>query len=488
MQTSCKFYNLRNNVVSREFLKAMKKFVTIWTAFLVTLFLAGVANAAEVLEIPLNSSIHKSMPSDISKVAIGSSNIAKIVQVPDSMREFLIIAQGVGSTNLFVWTVDNARYEYVVTVSPEETAQARLIEKAIGLPDVHVKKIENRILLTGTVENQHERNYALQVAHLYIGGTAEVSLSVGTGYDINMSPAASTSGSGGTSIQIGGEKAESQSQIIDLLKMRNPTQIRLEAQVIAINPRDRENIGILYGNEDMPSAAPGIFALGESYDYYGATPFRNNPINWATDRHAAINLSLHALVTKNKAKILSRPSIMTMSGESAMIRVGGQIPYSAIDSNGRVNVSFKDYGIILQLKPIVDGDNKITSSVYAEVSNMSGETVDGQPILNTRSAAAVVTMHSGSTMVIGGLLDSTEQKVVNKIPLLGDIPILGEFFKYTSKSKEKQELIILVTPYLVEEKTASRTRMSDEMEEIYKKGRLEKESMNEVDVNEKFVD
>ena len=177
-----------------------------------------------------------------------------------------------------------------------------------------------------------------------------------------------------------------------------------------------------------------------------------------------------------------------MSGESAMIRVGGQIPYSAIDSNGRVNVSFKDYGIILQLKPIVDGDNKITSSVYAEVSNMSGETVDGQPILNTRSAAAVVTMHSGSTMVIGGLLDSTEQKVVNKIPLLGDIPILGEFFKYTSKSKEKQELIILVTPYLVEEKSASRARMSDEMEEIYKKGRLEKESMNEVDVNEKFVD
>ena len=466
----------------------MKRFVSMWIVVFVTTFWIGVANAAEVLELPVNSSIHKSMPADISKVAVGSGDIAKIVQVPESMREFLIIAKKVGQTNLFVWTVDNARYEYVVTVSPEEIAIAKLIEDAINLPDVHVKKIENRILLTGSVENQHERNYALQVAHLYIGGDAEVNLSVGTGYSIDMSPASSGGGSSSTSISIGSEKVESKSQIIDLLKMRNPTQVRLEAQVIAINPRDRKNLGILYGNEEVPSVAPGIFAMGESHNYNTGTPFRNNPLNWAMDRHSPINLSLHTLITKNKAKILSRPSIMTMSGETAMIRVGGEIPYSVIDNNGKANVSFKDYGIILQLKPVVDGDNKIISSVYAEVSSMSGETVDGQPILNTRSAASVVTMNSGSTMVIGGLLDSTEQKIVNKIPLLGHLPILGEFFKYTSKSKEKQELIILVTPYLVEKNSTSKTKMSDEMKDFYKKGRLEKESMNDVDVNEKFVD
>ncbi len=165
-----------------------------WIAVLVTAFWVGIANAAEVLELPVNSSIHKVMPANISKVAVGSGNIAKIVQVPESMREFLIIAQNVGQTNLFVWTVDNARYEYVVTVSPEETALAKLIEDAINLPDVHVKKIDNRILLTGSVENQHERNYALQVAHLYIGGDAEVSLSVGTGYSIDLSPASSSGG------------------------------------------------------------------------------------------------------------------------------------------------------------------------------------------------------------------------------------------------------------------------------------------------------
>lgn len=91
-------------------------------------------------------------------------------------------------------------------------------------------------------------------------------------------------------------------------------------------------------------------------------------------------------------------------------------------------------------------------------------------------------------MVIGGLIDSTEQKNVVKIPFLGDIPILGEFFKYTSKSKEKQELIILVTPYIVENGSASRARMSEEMEEHYRNGMREKSQMREVDLNEEWIE
>ena len=86
-------------------------------------------------------------------------------------------------------------------------------------------------------------------------------------------------------------------------------------------------------------------------------------------------------------------------------------------------------------------------------------------------------------MVIGGLMDSKETKNIVKFPLLGDIPIIGEFFKWTSKRKEKQELIILVTPYIVEDGETSRVRMSDEMKQHFDKGREEKFNMNEVDVN-----
>ena len=114
---------------------------------------------------------------------------------------------------------------------------------------------------------------------------------------------------------------------------------------------------------------------------------------------------------------------------------------------------------------------------------MSGETVDGQPILEVRRADSVITIGNGSTMVIGGLMDSGERKVVTKFPFLGDIPIIGEFFKYTSKSKDKQELIILVTPYVVDEDEISQAKMSDSMQDYYSKGMEEKNNLNDVNLN-----
>jgi pilus assembly protein CpaC len=173
-----------------------------------------------------------------------------------------------------------------------------------------------------------------------------------------------------------------------------------------------------------------------------------------------------------------------MSGEEAVIQVGGEIPYTTRDKNGNPTTEFKDYGIILQFKPLVDAENRIVSSIHTEVSMPSGETIDNQPILDKRRADAVVTATSGSTMVIGGLMDSREYKVVRKFPFLGDIPIIGEFFKYTSKSRNRQELIILVTPRLVDENSASKAEMTNDMHKFYQNGQQEKAAMKKVDLND----
>lgn len=438
----------------------MKKAISVAVFFLTALWL-NYAVAAKVLNIEQNASMPLKSRTAIERIAVGSAGIATVRQISDERKEILIIGHKAGTTTLYIWTDDGARHDYIINVSAEDIGLALAIEEAICLEDVHVKKVKNKILLTGTVENQYEKNYALQIASLYVGNGSSEGSAEGE----------VTGSSGGN--------------IIDLLQMRNPTQVRLEAQVIAIRPTDRQNLGIQYGNS--PSDAPGIFVFGESSGKTG-TPFRNNPINWAIDRRTEINLQVQALISKNKAKMLSRPSIMTMSGESAKIQVGGEIPYTVRGTDGMYTTNFKNYGIILQFKPTVDAEKRIVSAVHAEVSNMSGESVDGQPILTQRGADSVVTMKSGETMVIGGLIDSTEQKNVVKIPFLGDIPILGEFFKYTSKSKEKQELIILVTPYIVENGSASRARMSEEMEEHYRNGMREKSQMREVDLNEEWIE
>ena len=467
-------------LIKLKLFKAIKLYKNnfIKAIFLAVLLLCNVTFAygdePQILNIDLKSSHYMKLDGKITRLAIGNPEIATVVQVPGSPNEFLIVTHSAGSTPLFVWTEPNFMHKYVVNVSPEDTGQAKMIQKAIGLPDVHVKKVGDRILLTGTVRNQYERNYAVQIARLYVGKSSESSLSVGSGIDMSVqtqnSDKNNTSGNtvGGNSIQSGGE-------VIDLLHMIHPTQIRLEAQVIAIRPQDRKNIGIQYGND--PLNAPGIFTITE-------TNTSGNFFRHGIWERSSIGVRINALVTKDRARILSRPSITTMSGEEAVIQVGGEIPYQTQNSNGVSNTEFKDYGIILQLKPIADAEDRITSTIHAEVSNMSGETANGQPILEVRRADSVVTLRSGSTMVIGGLMDSSERKVVTKFPFLGNIPIIGEFFKYTSKSRDKQELIILVTPYIIDEDELSQAQMSDSMKDFYNKGQVEKNNLNKVDLND----
>ena len=447
-------------------------------------FWTASVSAAELLSVGVHSSRYVSMPTSITRIAVGDPEIATIVRVPSSRTEFLVVAHKAGTTSLFVWGADGARYEYIVGVSPEDEGQAKVIESAIGLPGVRVKMVDGKVLLTGTVENQYERNYAMRTAQLFVKDDTSGNLSVGS--NANMRLQAQTADKNSRSGSVGGNTYSSAGSVIDLLHLRHPSQIKLEAQVVAINPTENSDLGFVYGSgtgSDLISS-PGVFYGGQSYGSGGNTTFRNNPWTWLTEHHSDINVALRALVTQNRAKILSRPSITTMSGEEAVIQVGGEIPYTTRDKNGNPTTEFKDYGIILQFKPLVDAENRIVSSIHTEVSMPSGETVDNQPILDKRRADAVVTATSGSTMVIGGLMDSREYKVVRKFPFLGDIPIIGEFFKYTSKSRNRQELIILVTPRLVDENSASKAEMTNDMHKFYQKGQQEKAAMKKVDLNE----
>ena len=527
----------------------------------------------ETLNLNKNTSHYMNMNKRITRIAIGGNKeFATVVQLPGSTSEFLIVTKKQpGSTTLFVWTEDGVRHEYIITVSAEDPNQALVIEQAIGLPDVHVKLISDgdnhtRVLLTGTVENQYEKNYALQTVRLFIGKSSESNLLVGSGYDMKLKTDSSRDANEGRDEDMEASKLDAKGEIIDLLKIRNPTQIRLEAQIIEINSDDAKELGIRYSTSGNDT---GIFTFGEDYtrashttitetssdnwsrnfsgdwtdsysgsssngysgtrysytgdangnytnslnngwsngydngrnggrdwsggnsfsrsvnvNYSDLASFANNPLKWIGQHFAPINVTLTALVTKEKAKILSRPSVMTLSGEESTIQIGGEIPYTSYSDNGRPVVQFRNYGIILQFKPVVDSDNRISSMIHAEVSNLSGMVVgDNMPIISTRSADSMINVRSGGTIVIGGLMDSTEIKNVQKIPLLGDIPILGEFFKHTSTSRDKRELIILVTPRIVGEEDAGQTYWSPTMREWYGLDQKYREAMERVDFN-----
>lgn len=477
------------------------KYAKIFMLIIAALFAVNSAAYAESaayqehINLEFHASKYIGLDKKITRIFVGSSNIINVSQPSSSMNEFVITAKNTkGSTTLFIWTADGARYEYLVNVVDEEIGQAAIIEEAIGLPDVHVRKVGSRILLTGTVKNQYERNLALQTAMLYVGNSSN-NLSVGSNVNMSLDTSSSTDSS---SNDVEVNNLENSGTVIDLLHMISPLQIRLEAQVIEISSDKAKDLGIQYG----ASNSGGIFYFGESYDrtnktryyrdsdgtlisetYGDPVDFKDKPLRWLEQRFGPINATINALVSKGDARILSRPNITTMSGEQATIQIGGQIPYQSVTGNGTPHTEFKNYGIILQFKPIIDAENRITSLVHTEVSNLSGQTVDGQPILATRRADSVVNINSGSTMIIGGLMDSSEAKNVSKIPLLGDIPILGEFFKYTTKSRNKRELIIVITPYIMGDGETSRAAVTNDMRDYYHAGQREKNSLNDVDLN-----
>lgn len=408
----------------------------------------GSACAAEPVEVSLNESKYMAAPG-ITRLAVGNPAIADVQLL--SSGDFLLVGKKAGTTSLIVWSDGGRRTEYTVYVAGNDRGMASAIQDAIGYPKVHVQMIENRVMLRGKVENQHEHDIALKIAGLYTGGD----------------------GSG----------------VIDLLEMEHPSQIRLEAQIIEINSDYTKNLGIQYwsqtpgknSNSSDSSGNPNTnITVGTAGLFYGGEDFSSTRKHggWLGSHIANVNVTLQALINEGKARILSRPSITTMSGKTANILIGGRIPIPVSDGNGNVSIDWHEYGMKLNIEPVVDSEDKITSKVHAEVSTLDyshGVKIDSfsVPGIATREAESEVNVRSGMTMAIGGLINSEDAKIVSKIPLLGDLPIIGRFFRHTSNTRDKREVIILITPTLVADDTPApmSRRMKESYEEIERAAR-----------------
>ena len=443
--------------------------------------------------LEMNQSYYLPQGSAIKRVAVTNPEIADVAVV--DKRALNVIGKKTGSTSLTVWTADGMRQDFRICVSGVDSGLAEIIRKAIGLPKVKVEVVGGKVLLTGTVQNQREKTLAYRVASLYAGGSGtedkakERELLVGK-------------------VQVN-DSIDGDDKVINLLEMINPDQINIEAEVIEINANDAKQIGIEYG-ADSSVGTPGTWYANKSgknitthtQGMDGSITSETKHLsdlmrdagshwytrNWLYTHFSDINAKIHTLVEQGHARVISRPNITTMSSKSAGINIGGEIPYPQVDKNGNVTVKYEPYGIFLNLiNPEVDSSGNVTSRLFAEVSRLdraNGVAVNGSvwPAKATRKAETMVNIPSGMTMVIGGLLDSDDTKTITKIPLLGDIPILGELFKYHNDSKQKSEIMILITPRVVNETTP--VAMSQKMKDAYAEDKQEQAKQPKVDVND----
>ncbi|HOE95011.1 MAG TPA: hypothetical protein PLS90_00110 [Candidatus Sumerlaeota bacterium] len=173
-----------------------------------------------------------------------------------------------------------------------------------------------------------------------------------------------------------------------------------------------------------------------------------------------LRVTMRALASVGKLEVLSRPSVLARNNETATITIGQEVPFirnTRITDNGQTinTIEYEDIGIILQVTPHITPERLVEMEVLPEISTLTADTVPISETVNARviakrSAQTRVVVADGKTVVIGGLMEDQETESVNKVPILGDIPLLGAFFRRTVKEKTKTELLIFLTPYVVD--------------------------------------
>ena len=173
------------------------------------------------------------------------------------------------------------------------------------------------------------------------------------------------------------------------------------------------------------------------------------------------NVTLRAISEAGKVEVLSRPSILARNNQEAIITVGQTVPFidnvNFLQGGQQVNtVTYRDIGIILRVTPFITQDGMVEMIVAPEISTITDERVtisDGveAPVFAKRAAETVVVTPHGRTVIIGGLMEKNKIESKRKVPILGDIPILGWAFSRTVKEDTKTELLIFLTPYIVQD-------------------------------------
>jgi type IV pilus assembly protein PilQ len=163
-----------------------------------------------------------------------------------------------------------------------------------------------------------------------------------------------------------------------------------------------------------------------------------------------LNMEITALQADGKGKIISSPRVITADNAEAIIEQGTEIPYQQATSSGATSVSFRKATLSLKVKPQITPDDNIIMKLAVNKDSVGANTSAG-PAIDTKQVSTEVLVENGGTVGLGGIYTQNESSTVTKVPLLGDIPILGFFFRQDLRSNNKNELLIFVTPRIIKD-------------------------------------
>ena len=222
---------------------------------------------------------------------------------------------------------------------------------------------------------------------------------------------------------------------------------------------DRVGSGTLATTQLPGTVTPGLSADGDQ-DLNVNLPVANAFGNFAFSLFRLpagflLNLELSALETDQRGKVISSPRVTTANQQKAIIEQGTQIPYQEATSSGATSVSFKNASLSLEVTPQITPDDKIIMDLEVKKDRI-GSVFAGVPSIDTQRVQTQVLVNNGETAVLGGIYEQTQRNDVDKVPFFGDLPVLGNLFKRRTKQDDKTELLIFITPKIMDENLAIR--------------------------------
>lgn len=379
--------------------------------------------AAQTLELAVGEQRTLAVAGALQRIAIGDPAVADVLLVRGDRRHgVLLVGKSPGTTNVMLWEAGNATPRSIaVNVM---TGAARTL---LGPDTPSVKVQGGEALVTGSAATMEAHQRAVSVAEGSLGKDAK------------------------------------DDAVLDTSSIATRPVVQVDVRVVEFSRAVlkqvgfnffRQNNGFAFGSFGPTALPPGTNNTAAANALNGITPISSafNLVFSSASRGLAADLSL--MESNNLARVLAEPTLVALSGQNASFLAGGEIPVPVPQGLGTTSIEYKPYGIGLTLTPTVLAPGRIALKVAPEASQLdftNAVTISGVsvPAITTRRADTTVELGDGESFVIGGLIDRQTVSNVSKVPLLGDLPIIGAFFKNMSYSQNDEELVIIVTPHLV---------------------------------------
>lgn len=371
----------------------------------------------------------------MSDVVIGDPNIVDVHV--RSQNQLYLIAKKAGETTVFATATDGkVLFSGTVRVGNNLTSIDDMLRLAMPGANIAVNKMNGMVLLTGTIPAPEDAAEAERLTQAFVG---------------------------------------KETTVVSRLRMATPLQVMLQVKISEVSKDIGHKIGTNFASIDgsggkvAGNVGGGTRAFADYTRGTDSTPGYwtfNNPTDGAYSLGGIARIlgmdvagALDLAESSGLATTLAQPNLTALSGETASFLAGGEYPYTVSNGTQGNSIEFKQYGVQLAFTPTVLADGRISLRVRPTVSSLDFTVNASVPALKSRTAETTVELGSGQAFMIAGLLNNETGNTINKMPGVGNLPILGSLFKSRQFQRNETELVIVITPYLVKPMNASDVRL-----------------------------